>query len=88
MTNLHAKLSDWLTNTSQILLLIITSRAYYNFSYHITDLDEVTFDASFRLNQELVVPQLKSFINIIILIDEVLFSFADVSKNLDDVDVI
>ena len=52
------QLSDWLTITSQILLLSLTSRAYYNFSYRAIDLNEVIFDASFSRNQELVVPQL------------------------------
>ena len=38
--------------------LILTSRVYYNFSYHAIDLNEVIFDASFSWNQGLVVPQL------------------------------
>ena len=55
-----AKPSERLTSTSQSLLLILTSRGYYNSSYCTIDLNEVNFDASFSGNQELIVPQLKS----------------------------
>lgn len=52
------ELSDWLTITSQILLLILTSRVYYNLSYRATGLNEDISDASLSKNNELIVLQL------------------------------